>query len=255
MNYGLYLSASGALSAMHRLDVAANNLANVSTTAFKPDIAVGAQRDAARIEDGLFHIDSNTLLEQLGGGALSAPTITNFTPAAPEITGNPLDVAILGEGFFALGGAEEGLNLSRDGRFTLDERGRLQTATTGLPVLGANDRPIFVDPEIDVEISSRGEVIQNDRVIGRIQIVSVPDRRQLAKAGENLFYATPQVAETRFATGSFVEPGSLESSGVDPIMALKSVTDAGADARNSLRLMEIHDQLMDRAINSFGRVA
>lgn len=254
MNYGLYLSTSGVLSAMHRLDVAANNLANVNTTAFKPDMAFSVQRDAARIEDGLFHIDSNELLERLGAGTLSAPTVTNFTPSAPEVTDNPLDVAILGEGFFVLGDSGDDVTFSRDGRFTLDAHGRLASATTGRPALGADDLPIFVDPELPVDISTRGEVIQDERVIGRLQIASVPDRSRLVKVGENLYRADRAVAESRFETGSFVQPGALETSGVDPIAALMAVTDAGGDVRNSARLIEIHDQLMDRAINTFGRV-
>ncbi|MFG0252977.1 MAG: flagellar basal body protein, partial [Phycisphaerales bacterium JB038] len=68
MNYGLYTSATGVLAGMYRQDVLANNLANVNTTGFKQDFVTFKQRDPARLEDGLLHLDSNQMLEQLGAG-------------------------------------------------------------------------------------------------------------------------------------------------------------------------------------------
>lgn len=259
MNYGLYLSASGMLTALHRLDVAANNLANVNTTAFKADLAAAAHRDAARVEDNLFSVDSNTLLDRLGGGVLSAPTKTVFAPAAPETTGRPLDVAILGKGFFVLDAAGSGsadeVRFTRDGRFTLDARGRLVSATTGDDVLDTANQPITISTTSPVSITSTGTITQDGRTIATLQIASVPDTDSLTKVGDNLYRADPAVADTRQATGALVQGGALESSGVNPIQALKDVTDAGKDVRNSSRLLSMHDQLMDSAINTFGRVA
>lgn len=259
MNYGLYLSASGMLTSMHRLDVAANNLANVNTTAFKPDFAVVMHRPAERVEDNLQSIDSNTLLDQLGGGALSAPTRTSFAPGAVEITDNPLDVAILGEGFFVLdatgSGSGDEVRFTRDGRFTLSAQGRLVSATTGAVVLDNADRPIAIDPETPVEITPSGEVTQDGRRVATLQIASVPNTDSLLKVGDNVYRADPRVAQSRFATGSLVKGGALEGSGVDPIAALKEVTDAGRDVRNNTRLLAMIDRLMDSAINTFGRVA
>jgi len=259
MNYGVYLSASGMLTSMHQLDVAANNLANVNTTAFKPDFAAVMHRPAERVEDNLLSVDSNTLLDQLGGGALSAPTRTSFAPAAAQITDNPLDVAILGKGFFVLDatGSASGdeVRFTRDGRFTLDRQGQLVSATTGAVVLDTANRPIAIDSRTPVSISPSGEVMQDGRTVARLQIVSVPNTDSLLKVGDNVYRAAPSVAQSRFATGSLVKSGALEGSGVDPIAALKDVTDAGEDVRNNTRLLGMIDRLMDSAINTFGRVA
>ncbi len=259
MNYGMYLSASGMLTSMRRLDVASNNLANVNTTAFKPDFAAVMHRQAARIEDNLQSVDSNTLLDQLGGGALSAPTRTSFAPGPVEITDNPLDIAILGEGFFVLdatgSGSGDEVSFSRDGRFTLDAQGRLVSATTGTAVLDETNRPIEIDPEFPMTISPSGEITQDGRTIATLQIASVPDLDSLFKVGENVYRAAPGVAESRFASGSLIKSGALEGSGVDPIRALTEVTDAGRDVRNNTRLLGMIDRLMDTAINTFGRVA
>ncbi|MFO0493203.1 MAG: flagellar basal body protein, partial [bacterium] len=93
MNYGLYLSASGTLNALYRMDVAANNLANSETTGFKSDITAAMARDAANPEDGL-HLPSNKLLEKLGGGVLAGPNRTAWRQGALQTTNHDLDVGI-----------------------------------------------------------------------------------------------------------------------------------------------------------------
>lgn len=259
MNYGVYLSASGMLTSMHRLDVAANNLANVNTTGFKPDFAAVMQRQTARVEGNLQSFDSNTLLEQLGGGALLAPTRTSFAPAAVEITDNPFDVAILGEGFFVLdatgSGSGDEVRFTRDGRFVLNNQGRLVSVTTGAEVLDESDQPITLDSEMPVTISPSGEITQDGRTVATLQIASVPNLDSLFKVGDNVYSAAPGVAQSRFLTGSLVQSGALEGSGVDPIKALMAVTNAGRDVSNNIRLLGMIDRLMDTAINTFGRVA
>ena len=66
-------------------------------------------------------------------------------------------------------------------------------------------------PEVSVIVE------QNGRRLGRLQIASVPNRNHLVKIGENLYHADPAIAESRFATGSLVQPGAIETSGVNPI--------------------------------------
>lgn len=255
MNYGLYLSASGLLTAMHRMDVASNNLANVNTHAFKPDFILAAQRPAERIEDGLFHIDSNTLLDRLGGGALAAPTMTRFTSAAPEPTGNPLDAAILGEGFFIVDATGDGsgdeIKFTRDGRFTLDPSGALVQAATGRLVLDDAGAPITLDPEFPAEINNDGVIYQDGDEVARLQIAAPVDLSRLRKVGENLFSAGPGAAT--IPTGSFIEPGAIERSGVDPIRAMMDVSNAGRAVTMNSRILELTDTLMNSAINVFGR--
>ena len=70
MNYGMQISASGALSGLYRMDVFSNNLANINTTGFMPDVPVIRQRDAAAREDGLGAMPSNELVERLGAGVM-----------------------------------------------------------------------------------------------------------------------------------------------------------------------------------------
>lgn len=258
MNYGLYLAASGVLTGMRRLDVAANNMANVNTAGFKPDFAFATARPAERIENGLRHIDSNRMLDALGGGMLSAPNFVDFRPAAPQETDNPLDVAILGEGFFAVdtgqGTGAERTRYTRDGRFTLNTEGALVSSATGHRVLDDAGRPITLDPGLPARIEPSGAVVQNGTRVAQLGLRAFDDPSVLRKAGDNLFQLEPGAVAQPRAARTAIRPGAVESSGVEPIRAMLAAQGAGSDVRRAARMIQTHDQLMDRAINVFGRI-
>src|SRR5687767_1053211 len=103
MIYGLYASASGVLSNSYRQDVIANNIANAETVGFKRDLAVFQERRTAAQRAGLSPRRwSNPALERLGGGVGAAATYVDLSAGELETTGRPLDLAIHGEGFFAV---------------------------------------------------------------------------------------------------------------------------------------------------------
>src|SRR5207237_2369312 len=113
MNYGLYLSAMGVLANSQRQDVIANNLANAETVGFKKDLALfQEQRTEARIHG--HRRQSNDLLEPLGGGLVPSGTTLDLSQGPIENTSNPLDVAILDEGYLA-GSSVETLTCSVSG--------------------------------------------------------------------------------------------------------------------------------------------
>jgi len=262
MNYGMYVSAAGLLTGLSRMDTAANNLANTNTPAFKRDYAPLQQRDAARIEDDLPFLDSNALLERLGAGPLVGATKTDYSPAAPEPTGNPLDLAIRGEGFFVVrgpAGSDEtgdnaGLRFTRDGRFTRDANGRLVMATTGLPVLDINNKPIFLGDNGAVKIDASGAITQAGRVIAQIQIARPPDSASLHKIGDGIYAASAQAMATRRPVPGTLLQGAIEQSGINPIDAMMAVNNAGGAVRANVNMIRAHDEIMDRAINQFGRI-
>jgi flagellar basal-body rod protein FlgF len=260
MNYGLQLSASGVLTSMYRQDVLANNLANVDTVGFKPDNVAFRQRSAARIEDGLFNLPSNSLLERLGAGVLVAPNRASMTQGAIDKSANELDAAINGPGFFVVaagdGRGADTLRLTRDGRFTLGPGGRLQMATTGHAILDAGNRPITLDRAAGpIGINADGSITQHGSTVARINLVDVPDAGALRKEGASLFKIPPgQLAGLRPATGQ-IQPGAIERSAVDPIQAIMGVTDAASSVAANARMIQLQDDLMNRAINTLGRVA
>jgi flagellar basal-body rod protein FlgF len=271
MNYGLYLSASGVLTSMHRQDVVANNLANVNTVGFKPDDVALMSRLPERLEGGAFGMlnndpaDPQWLLERLGGGQFIAPSRVDLRQGVLQRTGNDLDLAIEGEGFFVVnsgpnGGANGGgaLRLTRDGRFTLNHAGELVMAATGHRVLDANDQPIVLARDEPVRIDSAGQISQHGEIVATVQIASVSDKSALAKEGDNLLrFADPASGTlvTRRSASGAVKQHHIENSAVDPVMALNDLIAASRAVQANATMMQHHNTILGEAINTFGRVA
>jgi flagellar basal-body rod protein FlgF len=260
MNYGIQISASGALTALYRQDVFANNLANLDTTGFKADVPTVRHRLTARGEDGLNHLPSNELLEKLGGGVHLHRTRVSFEQGSLEQTSDPLDLAIRGDGFFVVreegSGNTDRLRLTRDGRFTLNARGELVMASTGLPVMDEQNRPITLDRRAgEVVVRSDGAILQNGNAIATLKVVDVPDRSQLAKLGDSLFRASARAITSATGSKGQVVQYMKESSSVDELRALMGVQSAGRDVDSNMGMIQYQDRMLERAISQFGRIS
>lgn len=258
MNYGLYVSASGVLTNMYRQDVFANNLANVETAGFKPDVPAIRQRDPEVVEDQLSGQLSQNLLDRLGGGVLAGPQRVNFTPAALMKTGGDLDVALDGDDtFFAVQATDSrgnaAIRLSRDGRFTQNDAGEMVTMS-GHRVLDVNDEPIRLAGDASVMIDPAGRVLQDGAEVARLQVARVPELQGLVKLGENMF-GFGQHDPRQILENPTVHTGFVEASGVDPISTLMRMIDATKAATGNAEMLRYHDMLMDKAVNTLGRVA
>jgi flagellar basal body rod protein FlgG len=253
------IGASGIIAAMHRQDVAANNLANIQTVGFKPDSSFTIPREAARQEDGLLNLPSNALLERLGSGVLLAPNRINFAQGTLVRSRNPFDVAIEGSGFLTVAGAGSKpgtteTRLTRDGRLTLDANGKLVTVTQGQPVLDEAGQPITLNPGHEFTIESDGTISQGGAAVAKLGFVDVPSRGALKKVGDGQ-YALPgsSAAVKTSATGRIVQYAT-EESGADPIRAMMDVQEASDLVGTTAKIMQLHDDLMNKAVNTLGRV-
>jgi flagellar basal body rod protein FlgG len=259
MNQGMDISSSGVLANLYRMDVFSNNLSNAGTVGFKPDIVAVRNRDAARVESRLGALSSNTMLERLGAGVRVMPNQTNFAQGALTTTGNPLDVAIRGDGFFVMqdgaGAGADRFRLTRDGRFTKDHTGRLVNVTTGLPVLDTNNRPIFITDQSPVTIDADGSVKQRNTTIAKLQITDIRDKSAIAKAGLGMFKTTSEAWSSRIPATGTITQNTVEESGTDPIAMLMGITDASRAAESNMQMVSNFDRMMDRAINTMGRVS
>lgn len=258
MYYGIQLAASGALTSLYRTDALANNLANLHTTGFKPDMVFARQRDTATVEDGLGHLASDELLESLGAGVHMAPNVVDHSQGALADTGNPLDLAIEGDGFFVLrtlaDAGSASLRFTRDGRFTLDNAGRLVSSTSGLPVMSTNNLPIVLNGRSAVTIDGDGTVRQAGERVGTIQVRDVQDRALLGRVGDGLFtLSTDALAQSVPATGT-VRQGMLEGSAVNPIGAMMDVQGAARAVGTNIAMVAYQDRMMEQAINTFARI-
>ncbi|MCC7144906.1 MAG: flagellar hook basal-body protein [Phycisphaeraceae bacterium] len=259
MNYGLYLSASGVLTNMYRQDVFANNLANVNTPGFKPDLPTVRQRDPESVEDNLFG-QRHDLLDRLGGGALAGRQWINFSPGSLLQTGGPLDAALVEKNqFFVVAQRDEKsgetlIRLTRDGRLGMNADGELIQMVSGARVLDENDQPIHLNTERPARIDRAGRLIQDGEPVGKVQIARVEDPQTLTKLGQNLLgFADGQ--DTRAQDGeATIRPGYQEASGVEPVQTLMSLVDATKAITANANLIRYHDMLMDKAVNVLGRV-
>lgn len=255
MNYGIQISASGALSSIHKQNVMTSNLANLGTAGFKPVFAGTQFRQAARQEDGVFGLSSDAMMERLGGGVLSAPNRINFAQGPLELTKSPTDVAIDGTGFFVVE-FNGGQALSRDGRLSLNESGVLVQSATGRAVLDESNSPIQIDSDLGpMLIHGDGLITQDDVAVGQIALGDVADRSILVKYGEGLFVSKFGTALTiSEGMGSF-EQGVIEGSAVNEIDAIMQITNASRAAQGNIGMIDMQNRMMDRTINTFGRIA
>ncbi len=255
MNYGLQISASGALASMHRQDALTNNLANINTAGFKPVLTGTMQRLAARQEDNLPFLASNALLEKLGAGVFAAPERIDFAQGPLESSDSPFDVAIQGDGFIAVGDPANP-SLTRDGRMTLNADHQLVLASSGVPVLSAAGGPIFIDPlQGEIQIQTDGVITQNGAPINQIKLADVPDRSVLTKIGAGLFASMYGSPLTLVDAPGVLRQYMTEGSGSNEIDALMKIQDASRNAQSNIGMIDMQNRLMQSAINIFGRIA
>jgi flagellar basal-body rod protein FlgF len=202
MDRGLYIAASGMLAEQIRQDQIANDLANAATPGYKSDRT--AQREFGEL------LLANRATGATVGAQSTAVQVdgieTDFTPKPSRDTGEPLDFAITGEGFFSVRTAQ-GVRYTRGGQFTVSPQGLLVTAQ-GDPVLGRGGRTVRVGDDGRVDPRS-------------LEVVRLENPR---KEGDNLVAGTP--AGTA-GTGQ-VRAGALEASGAD---AARSMVDMIASLR------------------------
>jgi flagellar basal body rod protein FlgG len=257
MNYGLYLSASGAMVNQYRQDVFANNLANVETVGFKPHVPSAKARAPESIEDNLGISAAKPMLDRLGGGALAGPQRVSFGSPKLNETGNPLDVALTGkQTFFAVetvnGEGNPEIALTRDGRFSPDDQGRLVTQS-GQPVLNADDQPITVAPDAKVQIDNTGQVIQNGEPIDQLQVARIDNTDALNKQEGGLF-AMEQDGMRQILESPSVKSGFVEASAVNPIDTLSQLIAATKSATGNANMVKYHDKMMQQAVTRLGRL-
>lgn len=190
MERGLYIAASGMLAEQVRQDQLANDLANASTPGYKAD-RVSQHSFAAELD--LVNRQTGAPVGGLGLGAQIAVTQTDLSPEVVKDTGEALDLAISGEGFFAIQ-TPQGVRYTRDGSFAADAQGRL-VDQTGALVLGRDRRPVTIGAGGNVDVAAVG-------VVGL---------RNAEKVGDGRFNGTPD----NTAVVGTVRSGALEMAGVN----------------------------------------
>jgi flagellar basal-body rod protein FlgF len=251
MLYGLYLSAGGVMSSSYKQDVIANNLANSETTGFKRDIPAFRQRLTQAQESRRPGDWSDPVLEGLGGGLFVQPSQFDLQQGAIEKTGNPLDVAIEGNGFFAVSDKGQ-TRLTRDGRFRLDQHGNLIN-NSGQSVVDDRGAAISIPTDGPVSIDAKGAILERGKVVGQIGTFDVPDYSKLEKLGDGLLAYSD--ANRILPTSTTVHGESLESSNVDPATELTELMDSQRQLEMNANMIHIQDTMLQRLVNDVGKIS
>jgi flagellar basal-body rod protein FlgG len=200
-----------------------------------------------------------TLLRQNAGygdlASIDAREYTDYGQGSFRTTGNPLDVALLGDGFFTVD-TPDGVRYTRNGNFSLAQDGTVQTPS-GFPVLGTSG-PIKIDnwskvSSGDISISPRGEVMVDKMVIGQLRIVDFAKPYALDKDGNSFFVPKEGVAPIETSATTAVKQGMLEESNIDAIEEMVKMIELNRTYETDQHMTTIQDSTLDKAME-IGRV-
>jgi flagellar basal-body rod protein FlgF len=240
------------IASRRSMDVIANNLANISTPAFK--------RETVQFEQYLVDVPAT---EAEGGGTvqvafvLDRGVVRDLSSGRFEQTNGVLDFALSGPGYFVVD-TPEGERYTRNGHFQLDNQGRVVTddgyvvqSDGGAIAVQQQDSDIQVGP--DGTISIRNQVGASVQLLGKMRIVTFADERTLKKAGMSLFDAEGQPAIP--ATGDVrVHQGVIEKANVEPVIEITRMIDVLRAYQATTEMTQASEELLKRAIEQLGTV-
>ena len=209
MDQGIYTAAAGAIAMEERLNIISNNIANLNTTGFKKDQMSFEQFQKSLDTSMLYTGQYKTVPIDV----IPVSTSIDLTPGPPVKTGNPLDIALAGDGFFVVN-TDNGPRYTRAGSFQLSTENTIITSQ-GYTVQG-NGGDITIDPNKgQLVIDSQGKVSQDGDEVSTLQVVNIPPE-DLVREGNNLFSVKEGFTPEPVETPSVIQ-GSLETANVEPI--------------------------------------
>ena len=274
---GLYTAYTGMVQEQRRLDVLTNNLANADTTGYKKEAMVTQAFDdmmSLRIKDTSSIFDANRT-GYISLGAKVGETYTNWDMGNFKETGNDFDLAIGGNGFFAIAftnkSGETSVKYTRDGSFTVNTEGYLVT-TDGDYVLNQNgamnadpaegnrirvnpNLPFMVDELGNVTqmpIQNGGNVVAQANVLGVVGLVDFENYDYLEKYGENLYEAIPGY-QAIAATGS-INQGYLEASNVNVVTEMVDMITIQRAYEAGQKVIQTMDSTLGIAATQVGKI-
>jgi flagellar basal-body rod protein FlgF len=246
MPYGMYISAEGAQAQAMRMEVIANNLANVETVGFKGDVATFNSRLAEAIKEGQADAGDGSI-NDIGGGVTVEGIHTDYSPGPLRQTNIPTDFAVAGDGFFTV--QRDGATyLTRAGNFKLTSAGQLVTQE-GAAVLNENGGPVVIDREQGPwQLAQDGTITQSGSVVGQLGLRQPNSLGDLAKVGENLFRPLAQTVPVP-TTERDVRQGYVEGSAVNPTLEMLAMIKTSRAFEADTRLIQTQDELISALIN------
>ncbi|HIJ57271.1 MAG TPA: flagellar hook-basal body protein [Deltaproteobacteria bacterium] len=214
-----------ALSQEMKLDNIANHLANASTTGFKADI---------------LSFDE----------ALQAHSTVDFTQGDFRETGNVLDLALSGDGFFKIQ-TQQGMRYTRNGTFSLNKDNILVTGN-GDQVMGESG-PISIQGS-NVQVNENGEVFVDNSQEGKLSIVTFSSKEKLIKEGESLFKYIGEATDEIGSETALIKQGSLEMPNTILVIEMTKMVETMRTYESYMKILQTFDDVDAKLVNELGKV-
>lgn len=241
---GFYAACAGLRAQSQALEVAAHNLANLSTAGFR-----GQQASFQSLLAIARPVVPNMLNLAINNFGVLEGTRLDLSPGNLENTGNPLDVGMEGRGFFAVQ-TPQGTRYTRNGSFRVARTGELVTGS-GNPVLGENG-PIRI-PSGSVSISPDGTIAVSGAIAGKLRLVEFSSDTKLVSEGNTLLHAPDGSAQPARQTS--VRQGAVEASNVNAVGAVMTLIGVQRQAEMMQRALTMFQGEFNRiAANELPRV-
>ena len=261
MHEGLIIAASGGIKQQVKMDVLANNMANLNNAGFKSDGLVFREIYPPFDEDSSAEASKNALLPPNDSSAnvayVAVDTLyTDHSQGTFHATGNPLDLALEGEGFFEVD-TPNGVRYTRNGNFSMKDK--FLVTQDGNYLLDTNKQKIKIeDATGDIDVGSDGLITLGSGFgnipAGTIRLVKFEDLKALAKEGNGLYKIIDNEAKPLKADNVRIAQGVLERSNVNTIEEMTKMITAIRGFEAYQKVIQTIDEADDQAVNSIGRV-
>lgn len=248
---GLYTAWSGMVNEQNRMDIMTNNLANASTVGFKKEGATSQAFDdvlTVKLKDRSVGLSTVERTGIRNPGVKIGENYTDYGQGSFRDTGNTFDLALSGEGFFAIeftNKADETTTMyTRAGQFTLNKEGYLVTQD-GDFVLDTNNRRIQLDTLKTTDIDKTGTIRQEGTVIAQIQVADFENYDYLEKYGET-YYRPIQGAEATNGTAT-INSGYLEMANVQIVSEMVNMISITRAYEANQKLIQTYDNSLEIA--------
>lgn len=255
---GLYTAYTGLKNEQNRMDIMTNNLANASTVGFKKEGSTSQSFDsilAYKLKDVSVGLGTAQNIGHNNPGVKIGENYTDYAQGSYRVTGNTFDLALDGDGFFAIEytnkAGETSTMYTRAGSFTLNSEGYLVT-NDGDYVLDTNSRRIKLDPLTDADIDTDGTISQNGVRIAQIQVTDFEDYDYLERFGETYFRPI-EGAKTTTSTAK-INSGYLEMANVQVVSEMVNMITITRQYESNQKIMQTYDRSLDIAVNDLGKI-
>jgi flagellar basal-body rod protein FlgG len=255
-SYGIYTSGLGAMGQAAKMDLIANNLANVATPGYRKDSLSFRQRLVRALEGPADLRYYNAKVDRNGGAPFVDQITFDSKPGGYQETQRPLDLAIMGQGFFTVTDLKTGTPVyTRAGNFSLAPDGRILTADGRYQLTSTEGNGLAAEPDAagPIHVGRDGQLTQGDAPLGQVGLVDFDNYNQLRKLGDNVYQN--EGASASAPTVSQILQGTLETSSVNPMTEMVEMIRTFRTLESNLQMIKIQDEVVDHSVNELGRPA